>query len=612
MNRFDKGERLLRFAVMCRGTIFPTWQAKCIRYLIESGVAKPALLVIESRTDAQRSAAAARGPTSLAGMLYGLYESQWLRPRLQAMRPVDLAQELGAVPAIACVAQRQENGQAIFCAADVAAIRGHDLDFILQFAFDGIAGDVLTAARFGTWIYNHGAGRGRTELAAFWGLYRGDPLYPFALSRADRDAAGADLHRGCFGAARSHATIIDRMLLGAADWCARVARQIAFAPQQQPLVCLDSPATKVAAEGVPRTGEFLVFLIRRAVALARGAFRHFFLLECWNIAVVDAPIDQVLTDGQPKEARWLAPSTATRYYADPFALPDAPEAILVEEYCHRRGKGWLSVLQASSDGMIARPIASLEGEAHRSYPFLICDNGAIFCIPESAEDRRVELYRAVSFPERWERVSTLIEDFPALDSTVMRHDGRWWLFCTSGAEGGEYKLYAWHAEALGGPWRPHSLNPLKCDVSSSRPAGRPFVIDGELYRPAQDGSRTYGGAVTVNRILRLTPTEFEEAMVGSISPAPDSAYPDGLHTVCPLGCVTIIDGKRFVFDVRAFFIKTRSFARKRREMSEGAAMIARPALDLMRAGSFTCPAPPSRNLRPRMSLSSSLATSTSV
>jgi hypothetical protein len=82
-------------------------------------------------------------------------------------------------------------------------------------------------------------------------------------------------------------------------------------------------------------------------------------------------------------------------------------------------------------------------------------------------------------------------------------------------------------------------------------------MDGKLCRPAQDCSRTYGGAVTINRVARLTPTEFAEAPVGRISPAADGRYGDGLHTICPVGRLTVIDGKCFVFDLRAPYLKAR-------------------------------------------------------
>jgi hypothetical protein len=37
----------LRFGIMCSGLTLPAWQAACIRSLIASGLAAPALLIVE-------------------------------------------------------------------------------------------------------------------------------------------------------------------------------------------------------------------------------------------------------------------------------------------------------------------------------------------------------------------------------------------------------------------------------------------------------------------------------------------------------------------------------------------------------------------------------------
>ena len=64
---------------------------------------------------------------------------------------------------------------------------------------------------------------------------------------------------------------------------------------------------------------------------------------------------------------------------------------------------------------------------------------------------------------------------------------------------------------------PHRLNPLKIDVTSSRPAGPLFERDGMLLRPAQDCSSTYGAAVVLHRIVELTPDRFQEQCLGRIA-----------------------------------------------------------------------------------------------
>jgi hypothetical protein len=57
----------------------------------------------------------------------------------------------------------------------------------------------------------------------------------------------------------------------------------------------------------------------------------------------------------------------------------------------------------------------------------------------------------------------------------------------------------------------------------------------------------YGGRIVLLRVERLTPTEFEENPVATVEPFEGSPYPDGLHTLCPVGEVTLVDGKRRAF-----------------------------------------------------------------
>jgi len=90
-------------------------------------------------------------------------------------------------------------------------------------------------------------------------------------------------------------------------------------------------------------------------------------------------------------------------------------------------------------------------------------------------------------------------------------------------------------------------NPVKIDPRSARPAGHLFIHDNRLYRPAQDFSRTYGGALRINRIDTLTETEFRESAAGVVRP-PRKRFTKGLHTISCAGAWCIVDAKRYVFE----------------------------------------------------------------
>jgi hypothetical protein len=186
-----------------------------------------------------------------------------------------------------------------------------------------------------------------------------------------------------------------------------------------------------------------------------------------------------------------------------------------------------------------------------SYPYLVRDDGDLYCIPELARARGVHLFRARRFPDDWEDLGSLVDGVAAVDPTVFEHDGRWWLFFTDRDVDSNAALHVWHAPALRGPWSPHASNPVKTDVRSARPAGTPFVHEGRLYRPAQDCSETYGGAIAINEVEELTTARFRERVVHRIRPEPASPYPAGRHTLSALGTQTLIDGKRRVFRGRS-------------------------------------------------------------
>jgi len=170
--------------------------------------------------------------------------------------------------------------------------------------------------------------------------------------------------------------------------------------------------------------------------------------------------------------------------------------------------------------------------------------GEIYCVPEASSTNEIGLYHATRFPYEWQKCATLVPGVGGVDSTIVRHEGRFWLFAGDIDDAPDMKLNLWYADDLFGPWRPHARNPVKIDIRSSRGAGTPFTVDGVLYRPAQDCSRTYGGRIIINRVKALSPTEFFEDVASVLEPDRDGPYPHGMHTLSRFGPFTLVDGKQ--------------------------------------------------------------------
>ncbi len=250
----------------------------------------------------------------------------------------------------------------------------------------------------------------------------------------------------------------------------------------------------------------------------------------------DLPAFQVLTP--PKD----------RFWADPFVLErDGKHYIYFEELPYSSNKGHISLLIMNEDGSFEQPQIVLEQPYHLSYPFLLEYEGELYMIPESAANHSVDAFRCVRFPDRWEHHKTLLTDISLYDSSLLEHDGRWWLFANATPQDGMSDwddLHLYYANTpLAQDWTPHPLNPIVSDVASSRPAGAIFKQDGKLLRPAQDSSQGYGYALKLHEIVTLTETAYEERLLEHIQPNWDRAV-TGVHTLNHAGNLSVADAKR--------------------------------------------------------------------
>jgi hypothetical protein len=232
-----------------------------------------------------------------------------------------------------------------------------------------------------------------------------------------------------------------------------------------------------------------------------------------------------------------------RLWADPFPFyAGGAHYIFFEELPFAAGKAHISMVCVDREGRSSAPVRVLERDYHLSYPFLVVHRGVLYMIPESGQNRTVDLYRCVEFPDRWRLEKTLLQGMACFDATVHRERDRWWMFVNVAEDGAhpDDELHLFHADDLLGDWRPHPRNPIKSDVRCARPAGRLYREGEALIRPAQIGVPLYGSGISLNRVLRLSLQDYAEEEVGRIVPqAGDRVL--GLHTLNRAGELSVID-----------------------------------------------------------------------
>ncbi len=245
-----------------------------------------------------------------------------------------------------------------------------------------------------------------------------------------------------------------------------------------------------------------------------------------------------------ERTRWLElPDPKVRFFADPIAFHhNARTWLFMEDFDHRTQKGSISVVEFGSAGPVSEPEIVLEEDWHLSYPLVFEAEGAVWMIPESSANREIAIYRGDPFPRRWVKEATLVSDVEAVDATIVKHQERFWLLASvyNGLDH-HTDLHIFHSSNLLSGWRPHALNPVMRDPRAARSAGSIVVRDGKMWRPVQDCSERYGGAVALAEITRLDEEGYEQIVRSVLKPCRE--WPGRrLHTLSQAGGFEFIDG----------------------------------------------------------------------
>ncbi|WP_334184909.1 glucosamine inositolphosphorylceramide transferase family protein [Novosphingobium sp.] len=270
--------------------------------------------------------------------------------------------------------------------------------------------------------------------------------------------------------------------------------------------------------------------------------------DIWRCAIVTRPLDRVLAgDYGPQELTWFPEEPEFTFLADPFGFDDGSHLhVFAEQYDYRTRHGVIERLTFDCELRLVDRRLVLEEPWHLSYPQVFAGEGAVWMLPEAHRSGKLTLYRGSEDLVRWRPECIIALDCVPVDASILRHEGRWWLFYSS-AEDRETKQGSLHlawAECLTGPWTPHPANPVRCDKASSRPGGAPAVLGGRIMLPTQDCSQTYGGAIRPLWIDRLDPDHFATSSGAALAFPPGApAGCEGMHTLNACGDFTLLDVK---------------------------------------------------------------------
>src|SRR5205085_8739929 len=113
--------------------------------------------------------------------------------------------------------------------------------------------------------------------------------------------------------------------------------------------------------------------------------------------------------------------TKDRFWADPCVVfNNNTYYIFLEELIYKQndGKAHIAVIEMDEKGNYQQPRIALKCDYHLSYPFVFKYAEEFYMIPETSEHSTIELYKCVSFPDKWEFVMNLMENIKAVDTTI--------------------------------------------------------------------------------------------------------------------------------------------------------------------------------------------------
>jgi hypothetical protein len=530
----------IRFGIMCNGTVFPSWQADAIKKLLSLEQVSCQLLLVEDYPPVY-------GKMKLKHLLWQAFNS-FSKKRSSSFKQVDLSEQLEAIRSIVCQTDASEEYSQHFKDQDIEKITEVKLDFILKFGFGNIRGKILDAANYGIWSFHHDDEQVyRGGPPAFWEIYNDDKITGAIFQRLkDKPDAIVELKKGFVKTKYSYARNRDQIYKETSRWPAMLCIDILNGHTDY--FHAKPRETSAPVYQHPRNWQVLAFLLKLVYFNLREVCRSFFFTDYWNIGVVKAPISAFLEEKKP-EVDWYPLRSRNRFLADPFCLVDESDKhrlhIFYETYPFVEARGKLDyILYKQSFGLEQKLIKE---PFHLSYPYPIKHNADYYLVPEAYESNNVFMYKAVDFPLSWEKSHVLIDGFAGIDNTIIKHEDTYWMFTTDRRDGFRHNLKLFYAEDLFSEWVPHPKNPIKTDIRSARPAGTPFLHKGNLYRPSMDYAEKIEGRIFINKVLKLTKTDYEEETVKVIDPYTDTRFSDKIHTLCEAGEYTIIDGGKEAF-----------------------------------------------------------------
>ncbi len=434
---------------------------------------------------------------------------------------------------------------------DLQEISQHSPDILIRCGFGILRGDILNAAKYGIWSYHHGDNVvNRGGPAGFWESMDSWPETGSILQILSEDLDNGKVLYRSFSCTDTMSVADNKSnyYWKTLSFVTRKMQELHKVGEKEFFAKVDHENRHPAFYSQrlytqPTNAELARLTFKKIGEKIAHLFKNKFVLEQW---ILMFHLKEEFSSSLWRYKQIIPPKD--RFWADPHIIyRDNKYYIYIEEYLYSTEKGHISLITMDSEGNYSDPEVIISEDYHLSYPFVFEHEGATYMVPESMDNKTVDLYECTEFPGKWEFKMSLLKDINAVDATLFQHNGKWWMFANvveheSMSSFDELCIFS-SDSLLSTDWTPHPLNPVISDCKIARPAGKLFVEDGRIYRPSQNCSKRYGYGFNINEVTVLDENNYSEELVSSVTPDWDKKIV-ATHTFNREGKLHIIDAIR--------------------------------------------------------------------
>ena len=189
------------------------------------------------------------------------------------------------------------------------------------------------------------------------------------------------------------------------------------------------------------------------------------------------------------------------WYADPILLEYGNKIYLfTEAFSEKTSKGKLAIsIYDSSSEEFSMPQVIINRPYHLSYPEVFENNGKVYMIPETSQNRTLELYEAEDKDLlSWKKNGVLLDKCFLADTTVLKENNRILLYSYE-EKPPKYTTKVFELDIKNKKVK--LISEESSEFNNRRPAGNFVCVDNIVQRPLQFNVKMYGEKIIYENII---------------------------------------------------------------------------------------------------------------